>query len=41
MVMQRITKLNWVPIVELALFRLFDVLWKHIAEISHRVHHDQ
>ncbi|WP_387407522.1 hypothetical protein [Priestia aryabhattai] len=39
MVIQRITKLNWVPIVELALFRLFDMLWKHKAEISYQVHH--
>ncbi|WP_226556696.1 hypothetical protein [Priestia aryabhattai] len=40
-VMQSITKLNWVPIVELALFRLFGVLWKHTAGILHQVHHAQ
>ncbi|WP_434509366.1 hypothetical protein [Priestia megaterium] len=39
--MQSITKLNWVPIVELALFRLFGVLWKHTAGILHQVHHVQ
>jgi len=40
-VMLSITKLNWVPIVELALFRLFGVLWKHTAGILHQVHHVQ
>ncbi|WP_251569218.1 hypothetical protein [Priestia megaterium] len=40
-VMPGITKLNWVPIVELALFRLFGVLWKHTAGILHQVHHAQ
>ncbi|MDN4866233.1 hypothetical protein [Priestia megaterium] len=40
--MPGITKLNWVPIVELgALFRIFGVLWRHTAGILYQVHHVQ